>query len=87
MVGRGNHLAEAKEGEGTWFICQTPSPYLGLEHKGPAGGWCRVMLEGPAGPEHEALGSMLKILNFSFNVVKHHYKVLRRFAFKILIPI
>lgn len=87
MVSRGNHLAKAKEEEGTWSICQRPSPYLGVEHKGPAGAWCRVMLERTAGPEHEGLGSILKILNFFFNVVKHHYKVLRRFAFKILIPI
>lgn len=87
MVSRGNHLAKAKEEEGTWSICQRPSPYLGVEHKGPAGAWCRVMLERPAGPEHEGLDSILKILNFFFNVVKHHYKVLRRFAFNILIPI
>lgn len=37
MTSRGNHLAKAKEEEGTWFICKTASPQLGLEHKGPVG--------------------------------------------------
>lgn len=35
MTSRGKHLAKAKEEEGTWFICKTASPQLGLEHKGP----------------------------------------------------
>lgn len=72
IVSRGNHLAKTKEREGIWSVCKTASPYLGLEPKGSVGEWCRVMLERPAGPSHRGLGSILRILDFSFKMVKHH---------------
>ena len=72
MVSRGNHLTKAKEREGTWSICKTVSPYLGLDQRGPVGKWGRIMIGKPAEPQHKGFGSMLRVLSFFLKMEKHH---------------